>query len=315
LEIALDHSNKSNAEAQKSIKKYLQVLKENQSNLEEEIRLHEELREEYGTTERRAHALSNELEESRTLFEQADRARRITEQELFDAREQLNELGGQVSNLGGLKRKLEGQLQALHTDLEEILNEAKNSEEKAKKAMVDAARLADELRVEQEYASGQERTRKELEAQAKELQSRLEIAERDALKGSQKIIAKLETRLRGLEQELDSEQRSHANAQKNLRKGDRRVKELTFQAEEDRKNYEKMQDLVDKLQGMLKTYKRQIEEAEEIAALNLAKFTKTQQELEEAYERTEAAEFALQKMRTGGGGAGPRGMSRGPSVF
>lgn len=114
LEIALDHSNKSNAEAQKSIKKYLQVLKENQSNLEEEIRLHEELREEYGTTERRAHALSNELEESRTLFEQADRARRLTEQELFDAREQLNELGGQVSNLGGLKRKLEGQLQALH---------------------------------------------------------------------------------------------------------------------------------------------------------------------------------------------------------
>jgi len=276
--------------------------------------LHEELREEYGTTERRAHALSNELEESRTLFEQADRARRITEQELFDAREQLNELGGQVSNLGGMKRKLEGQLQALHTDLEEILNEAKNSEEKAKKAMVDAARLADELRVEQEYASGQERTRKELEAQAKELASRLEIAERDALKGSQKIIAKLETRLRGLEQELDSEQRAHANAQKNLRKGDRRVKELTFQAEEDRKNYEKMQDLVDKLQGMLKTYKRQIEEAEEIAALNLAKFTKTQQELEEAYERTEAAEMALQKIRSG---AGPqhRGMSRGPSVF
>jgi myosin heavy chain 6/7 len=145
--------------------------------------------------------------------------------------------------------------------LEEILNEAKNSEEKAKKAMVDAARLADELRVEQEYASGQERSRKELENQSKELQQRLEIAERDAMKGSQKIIAKLETRLRGLEQELDGEQRNHANAQKNLRKGDRRVKELTFQAEEDRKNYEKMQDLVDKLQQMLKTYKRQIEEA------------------------------------------------------
>lgn len=54
------------------------------------------------------------MEESRTLFEQADRARRLGQQELADAREQLNELSVQVSNLGGAKRKLEGQLQTLH---------------------------------------------------------------------------------------------------------------------------------------------------------------------------------------------------------
>ena len=33
-----------------------------------------------------------------------------------------------------------------------------------------------------------------------------------------------------------------------------------------------MQDLVDKMQNKLRAYKRQIEEAEEIAALNLAKY-------------------------------------------
>ena len=38
-----------------------------------------------------------------------------------------------------------------------------------------------------------------------------------------------------------------------------------------------MQDLVDSLQQKIKTYKRQIEEAEEIAALNLAKYRKCQQ--------------------------------------
>ena len=37
-----------------------------------------------------------------------------------------------------------------------------------------------------------------------------------------------------------------------------------------------MSDLVDKLQNKLRNYKRQIEEAEEIAALNLAKFKKVQ---------------------------------------
>ena len=42
-----------------------------------------------------------------------------------------------------------------------------------------------------------------------------------------------------------------------------------------------MSDLANKLQAKIKTYKKQIEEAEEIAALNLAKFRKAQQELEE----------------------------------
>ena len=37
-----------------------------------------------------------------------------------------------------------------------------------------------------------------------------------------------------------------------------------------------MQELVERLQTKLRNYKRQIEEAEEIAALNLAKFRKTQ---------------------------------------
>jgi len=290
------------------VKKYLVQLKDLQQAVEEEQRAHDAAREEYGIAERRAHAFGNELEESRTLFEQADRARRITQQELQDAREQLNELSGQVSALGGAKRKLEGQLQTLHSDLEEILNEAKNSEEKAKKAMVDAARLADELRVEQEYAQSQEKARKEMETRAIDLQQRLEVAERDALKGSQRIVAKLESRLRGLEQELDAEQRNHANAQKNVRKCDRRVKELTFQSEEDRKNYEKMQDLTDKLNQMLKTYKRQIEEAEEIAALNLAKFSKAQGEYEEAAERVENAEQALVRLRGGKGVRAPSVM-------
>ena len=43
-----------------------------------------------------------------------------------------------------------------------------------------------------------------------------------------------------------------------------------------------MQELVDKLQNKVKSYKKQIEEAEEIATLNLAKFRKVQSDLEQA---------------------------------
>ena len=51
-----------------------------------------------------------------------------------------------------------------------------------------------------------------------------------------------------------------------------------------------MQELVDKLQNKVKSYKKQIEEAEEIAALNLAKFRKVQADLESSEERADINE-------------------------
>ncbi|KAG8196052.1 hypothetical protein JTE90_007800 [Oedothorax gibbosus] len=297
LEIALDHANKANAEAQKNLKKYQLQLKETQAALEEETRARDELREQYAMSERHCNALHGELEESRQLMEQADRNRRAAESELNDLREQVNELSANNASLSMAKRKLEGEMQALHADLDEMLNEAKSSEEKAKKAMVDAARLADELRSEQEHAMQQEKMRKQLEQQLKDTQARLDEAEAQALKGGKKIIQKLEQKVRELENELDNEQRKHSEASKNYRKAERRLKEVQFQMEEDRKNHERMQDLVDKLQQKIKTYKRQIEEAEEIAALNLAKYRKVQQELEDAEERADMSEQALAKLR------------------
>ena len=58
-----------------------------------------------------------------------------------------------------------------------------------------------------------------------------------------------------------------------------------------------MQDLVEKLQTKLRNYKRQIEEAEEIAALNLAKFRKAQQQLEETEERAKMADSNMSVVR------------------
>jgi len=52
--------------------------------------------------------------------------------------------------------------------------------------MVDAARLADELRSEQEHALQQEKLRKTMEQQMKDLQVRLDEAEASALKGGKK---------------------------------------------------------------------------------------------------------------------------------
>merc|ERR1739844_282031 len=94
-------------------------------------------------------------------------------------------------------------------------------------------------------------------------------------------LAKLESRIRELEIELGSVQCKTGESYKAFQKAERRIKELQFQQDEDHKNQDSMSELSNELQMKIKTYKKQIEEAEEIAALNLAKFRKAQQELEE----------------------------------
>ena len=178
-----------------------------------------------------------------------------------------------------------------------MASEARLSDEKAKKAMVDAARLADELRGEQELAQNLERDRKLYDCQVKDMQSRLDDAEASALKGGKKAMNKMETRIRELESEMDAENRRFGDSQKNFRKSERRIKELTYAADEDRKNQERMQGLIDQLQGKIKSYKKQIEEAEEIAALNLAKYRQTQSQLAESNEHADLNEQALAKFR------------------
>merc|ERR1739838_115270 len=143
-----------------------------------------------------------------------------------------------------------------------------------------------------------------LEAQAKDMQARLDDTEQNALKGGKKAMRKLESRIRELESEMDAESRRLGDAQKNLRKSERKIKELTFQGDEDRKNHERMQSLIDQLQSKIKGYKKQIEEAEEIAALNLAKFRKVQGNLSDAEAHADLNEQALGKAK--------RGASMGP---
>merc|ERR1712058_76538 len=202
--------------------------------------------------------------------------------------------------INGAKSKCEQELNTLGHDLDEMTSEAKMSDDKAQRAMIDAARLADELRAEQEAAMMLERDKKLLEAQVKDAQTRLDEAEQTALKGGKKAMAKMDTRIRELSSELDAENRRLGDAQKNFRRSERQIKELTYAQEEDRKNRERMQGLIEQLQGKVKSYKKQIEEAEEIAALNLAKYRQVAGSLIDSSDRADLQEQALAKMKAQG---------------
>merc|ERR1719440_1236485 len=224
----------------------------------------------------------------------------IASERRVNANETLSQQTCTNQAINGAKSKCESEMNHLGNDLDEMASEAKMSEDKAQRAMIDAARLADELRAEQEGAMMLERDKKLLEAQVKDAQSRLDEAEQNALKGGKKAIAKMETRIRELESELDAENRRLGDAQKNLRKSERHIKELSYSMDEDKKNHERMQALIDQLQGKIKSYKKQIEEAEEIAALNLAKYRQAQNSVADATERADSNEQTLAKNRARG---------------
>ena len=297
LEIALDHANKANAEGQKAIKRYQGQLRDTIQGYEEQARGRQEVMEQVGIAERKSNALSGEVEESRALMDSADRAKRQLDSELGDARNAVNEM--QVINSKAMhdKRGLESVIHTLQAEIDDTLGQAKNAEEKSKRAMVDAARLADELRSEQDHVSSETRAKRALDTQLGELENRLADAEASAAKGSKNALAKLEMKIRELEMELGTVQSHTSESYKAFQRAERRVKELQFQQDEDHKNQDRMSDLATKLQQKIKTYKQQIEEAEEIAALNLAKFRKAQQELEETEERAKMAGAQLETIR------------------
>ncbi|XP_075296828.1 myosin-1B [Opisthocomus hoazin] len=297
IEIQLSHANHQAADAQKSLRNTQAVLKDTQIHLDDSLRTQEDLKEQVAMVERRANLLQAETEELRAALEQTERCRKVAEQELMDASERVQLLHSQNTSLINTKKKLETDITQIQSEMEDTIQEARNAEEKAKKAITDAAMMAEELKKEQDTSAHLERMKKNLDQTVKDLQHRLDEAEQLALKGGKKQIQKLEARVRELEGEVDAEQKRSAEAVKGVRKYERRVKELTYQFEEDRKNVLRLQDLVDKLQMKVKSYKRQAEEAEELSNVNLTKFRKIQHELEEAEERADIAESQVNKLR------------------
>ncbi|XP_030610164.1 myosin-1-like [Archocentrus centrarchus] len=297
MEIHLSHANRQAAEAQKQLKNMQSHLKEQTIHLDEALRSQEDLKEQMALVERRSSLLQAEVEELRAALEQSERSRKLAEGELADACERVGLLHSQNTSLLNSKRKLDADLSQLQGEVEDAIQEARNAEEKAKKAITDAAMMAEELKKEQDTSSHLERMKKNLETSVKDLQHRLDEAENLALKGGKKQLQKLEARVRELEGEVELEQKRAADAIKGVRKYERRLKELTYQTEEDKKTVLRLQDLVDKLQLKVKAYKRQNEEAEGQAGAHLAKLRKVQHELEEAQERADIAESQVNKMR------------------
>ncbi|XP_060930084.1 myosin-7B-like [Limanda limanda] len=297
MEVQLGHANRQAAESQRIIRHLQTQVKEHQVELEDKVHLTNQLKEQFLLLERRCSLMTAEEEELRLVLEQNDRVRKMAEHELLEVVERVNMLSTQNSGLMNHKKKMEADLSVLTGEVEEAIQEKRSSDEKAKKAITDAALMAEELKKEQDSSGMMDRMKKNMESTVKDLQVKLDETEQMALKGGKKQLHKLETRVRELQTELMVEQKKSEDYQKGVRRYERRVKELTYQTEEDRKTLLRMQELVEKLQTKVKSCKRQAENAEEQVSGTAVRFRKVQHELDDAEERADIAETTVNKLR------------------
>merc|ERR1712142_299672 len=276
LEMQLDITNKNLKESGNAVRRLQGAVKEAQDAADAGSIALSELQDQFSAVERKAVLISAEYDEVKSSLEINERARKAAEAEALNAADSVQALTAQNSSLGA----------------------AKSAEDKAKKAIGDAAKMSEDVRSAQHHLGSLEKVKKALEGQVHELTIKLDDAEAAALKGSRKALAAIQSQMSRLESDYEAEVKHHADTVKNYRKAERKMKELTFQADEDAKNNSRMSDLVSKLQGKLKQYKIQCEEAEGQANDNLAKFRKANNELSAAEERADAAESALSKMRS-----------------
>uniref|UniRef100_A0A8D1RY07 Myosin-15 n=1 Tax=Sus scrofa TaxID=9823 RepID=A0A8D1RY07_PIG len=297
MELQLGSANRQVSEATKSLGQLQIQIKDLRVQLEDSTRLNSELKEQVAVAERRNTLLQSELEELRSFQEQTERGRRLAEEELLEATEKINLFHAQNTSLLSQKKKLEVDVARMQKEAEEAVQGCQNAEEKAEKAAAEVANMSEELKKEQDTSAHLEKMRKNMEQTIKDLQERLDDAEQTALMGTRKQIQKLESRVHELEGELESEVRRNAEAQRGARRLERCIKELTYQAEEDKKSMGRMQTLMDNLQLKAQSYKQQIEAAEAEANQYLSKYKKLQHELNEAKERAEIAESQVHKLK------------------
>uniref|UniRef100_A0A0M3IVK4 Paramyosin n=1 Tax=Ascaris lumbricoides TaxID=6252 RepID=A0A0M3IVK4_ASCLU len=172
LETALDLANRGNNDAVKKVDENHDQIAElqRQVSLCEEQHYRENILEQYLNMKKCATELQSKKEE---LVIAVDEAVRSGQQAGRDAHQSVSRCDGltaEAHSLSAIGHKVDNELVEIHKHLDQTLNELRSCGERSKAAMAHAGRLVEQTRHLQESAMQNERVRKSLEAQLKEMQ-------------------------------------------------------------------------------------------------------------------------------------------------
>uniref|UniRef100_G1SL68 Myosin-9 n=1 Tax=Oryctolagus cuniculus TaxID=9986 RepID=G1SL68_RABIT len=218
----------------------------------------------------------------------AERAKRQAQQERDELADEIANSSGKGALALEEKRRLEARIAQLEEELEEEQGNTELVNDRLKKANLQIDQINTDLNLERSHAQKNENARQQLERQNKELKVKLQEMEGTVKSKYKAAITALEAKVAQLEEQLDSETKERQAASKQVRRAEKKLKDVLLQVEDERRNAEQYKDQADKASTRLKQLKRQLEEAEEEAQRANASRRKLQRELEDATETADA---------------------------
>ncbi|NWZ21584.1 MYH9 protein, partial [Asarcornis scutulata] len=298
LESHIDTANKNREEAIKQLRKLQAQMKDYMRELEDTRTSREEILAQAKENEKKLKSMEAEMIQLQEELAAAERAKRQAQQERDELADEIANSSGKGALAMEEKRRLEARIAQLEEELEEEQGNTEIINDRLKKANLQIDQMNADLNAERSNAQKNENARQQMERQNKELKLKLQEME-SAVKSKYKAtITALEAKIVQLEEQLDMETKERQAASKQVRRAEKKLKDILLQVDDERRNAEQFKDQADKANMRLKQLKRQLEEAEEEAQRANASRRKLQRELEDATETADAMNREVSSLKS-----------------
>ncbi|XP_042647957.1 myosin-9 [Tyto alba] len=298
LEGHIDTANKNREEAIKQLRKLQAQMKDYMRELEDTRTSREEILAQAKENEKKLKSMEAEMIQLQEELAAAERAKRQAQQERDELADEIANNSGKGALAMEEKRRLEARIAQLEEELEEEQGNTEIINDRLKKANLQIDQMNADLNAERSNAQKNENARQQMERQNKELKLKLQEME-SAVKSKYKAtITALEAKIAQLEEQLDMETKERQAASKQVRRAEKKLKDILLQVDDERRNAEQFKDQADKANIRLKQLKRQLEEAEEEAQRANASRRKLQRELEDATETADAMNREVSSLKS-----------------
>ncbi|XP_015483769.1 myosin-9 [Parus major] len=298
LESHIDTANKNREEAIKQLRKLQAQMKDYMRELEDTRTSRDEIWAQAKENEKKLKSMEAEMIQLQEELAAAERAKRQAQQERDELADEIANSSGKGALAMEEKRRLEARIAQLEEELEEEQGNTEIINDRLKKANLQIDQMNADLNAERSNAQKNENARQQMERQNKELKLKLQEME-SAVKSKYKAtITALEAKIAQLEEQLDMETKERQAASKQVRRAEKKLKDILLQVDDERRNAEQFKDQADKANIRLKQLKRQLEEAEEEAQRANASRRKLQRELEDATETADAMNREVSSLKS-----------------
>ncbi|XP_030325109.1 myosin-9 [Calypte anna] len=297
LESHIETANKNREEAIKQLRKLQAQMKDYMRELEDTRTSREEILAQAKENEKKLKSMEAEMIQLQEELASAERAKRQAQQERDELADEIANNSGKGALAMEEKRRLEARIAQLEEELEEEQGNTEIINDRLKKANLQIDQMNADLNAERSHVQKNENARQQMERQNKELKVKLQ--EEAAVKSKYKdTITALEAKIVQLEEQLGIETKERLLARKEVRRAEKKLKDILLQVDDERRNAEQFKDQADKAKMRLKQLKRQLEEAEEDAQRANAHRRKLQRELEDATETADAMNREVSSLKS-----------------